>query len=312
MSMSNKKTIVTNTIGTGMLGLDNIQTQDIVRPPPEWSEALAAIGAATITGTLYRMGIRNTHIAGPVAWTQGRAIAGPALTLQFLPIREDLYDDDEYGNPELQMHRHALYHTQPGDIVVVDSRASMNSGVFGEMMMTYFAGKGGLGMVIDGCIRDYPNSRDLDLGMWIRGVTPQFHTQTGLMPSGVNIPIACGGVTVLPGDLIVADDDGAVMVPASMAEAVIAKASVHHEWEVFSRERLAAGGELTRYYPLSEAARPEYEQWRKQKSGVRKPIKKNADRKTTSKNEADGKKGSGSKKASTGKRFPAKGKPDPD
>jgi regulator of RNase E activity RraA len=65
----------------------------------------------------------------------------------------------------------------------------------------------------------------------------------------------------MPGDIIVADDDGAVVVPVKLAPQVIEHASEHHEWELFSRDRLLAGGELRRYYPLSDAARPEYEEW---------------------------------------------------
>lgn len=243
-----------------------IQTDDIKRPPREWVEALQEIGAANASSTLARMGIRNAHIAGPIARTPGRAIAGPALTLQFMPKREDVYSDDEYAEPELQLHRHALYHTQPGDIVVVDARGDLKSGIFGDMMLTYFRGKGGIGVVIDGCIRDYPNAKRLDLGLWVSGLTPNFHTQTDLMPFAVNTPIACGGVFVMGGDIIVADDDGAVVVPVGLAEEVIAKASEHHEWEVFSRERLLEGGELRRYYPLSDEARPEYEAWQKKQS----------------------------------------------
>ena len=132
---------------------------------------------------------------------------------------------------------------------------------FGEMMLTYFKGRGGAGVVIDGCIRDYPHCKSLDLGLWIRGVTPNFHTQTGLMPFAVNTPIACGGVTVMPGDIIVADDDGAAVVPAGLALKVIEKASILHGWEDFSRQRLLEGGSLQRYYPLSDEARPEYEAW---------------------------------------------------
>jgi regulator of RNase E activity RraA len=242
-----------------------IQTNDITRPPAAWSKALQEIGAATITGTLFRLGVRNPFVCGPTAWTKGKALAGPALTLQFMPKREDLYGEDEYAEPEKQLHRHALYHTQPGDFIVVDARADMKSGIFGEMMLTYFKGKGGVGVLIDGCIRDYPNAQGLDLGLWLRGVTPNFHTQTDLMPFAVNVPVACGGVLVMPGDIIVADDDGAVVVPVKLAEQVIKDASVHHEWEEFSRERLAQGGELRRYYPLSDAARPEYEAWLKAK-----------------------------------------------
>jgi regulator of RNase E activity RraA len=87
------------------------------------------------------------------------------------------------------------------------------------------------------------------------------------MPFAVNVPIACGGTLVMPGDIVVADDDGAVVVPAALAPEVIAKASEHHEWEEFSRERLAAGGDLRRYYPLTDAARPEYEAWLRERAG---------------------------------------------
>lgn len=243
-----------------------IETSDITRPPAHLVSALHRLGAASVTSSLSKLGIRNAHISGPVARTAGRAIAGPALTLQFMPKREDLYGEDEYADPEKQLHRHVLYHTQPGDIVVVDARGDMRSGIFGEMMLTYFQGRGGIGLVIDGCLRDLPNYGNLALGLWIRGLTPNFHTQTDLMPFAVNVPIACGGVLVMPGDIIVADDDGAVAVPAGMAEQVIAHASKHHEWEGFSKQRLMEGGDLRRYYPLHDDARPEYEAWLKQQT----------------------------------------------
>jgi len=238
-----------------------IETNDITRPPREWVEALRVIGAATVSSTLYRMGIRNPFISGPTARTPGKAIAGPALTLQFMPKREDIYGDDEYAEPEKQLHRHVLYHAQPGDIVVVDARGDMKSGVFGDMMLTYFKGKGGIGVVVDGCLRDFPNIKRIDLALWVSGFTPNFHTQTDLMPFAVNGPIACGGVLVMPGDIIVADDDGAVVVPVKLAPELIKLGSEHHEWEAFSKQRLMEGGDLRRYYPLSDAARPEYEEW---------------------------------------------------
>jgi hypothetical protein len=97
-------------------------------------------------------------------------------------------------------------------------------------------------------------------------VTPNFHTQTDLMPFAVNGPIACGGVLVMPGDIIVADEDGAVVVPEKLAPELIKQASEHHEWETFSKVRLMEGGDLRRYYPLSDAARPEYEEWLKKQA----------------------------------------------
>ena len=240
-----------------------IQTPDIERPARDLIDGLAHIGSATASGELSRLGIRDPHMRGPVTWTPGTTVVGPALTLQFMPKREDVYRVDEYADPERQLHRHVLYHTQPGDVVVVDARGDMGSGVFGEMMLTYFKGRGGGGVIVDGCIRDYPKAKDLGLGLWLRGVTPNFHTQTNIFPFAVNVPIACGNVLVMPGDIIVADDDGVVVVPIKLAPALLRAASEHAEWEDFARLRLSEGGDLRKYYPLSEEARAEYEAWRK-------------------------------------------------
>ena len=243
-----------------------IETPDITRPPREWSDKLKQIGTATIASTLQRMGIRNSHIVGPIQRRDGWSAAGPALTLQFMPKREDVFGDDEYEQPELQLHRHVLYHTQPGDMVVVDARGDLKSGIFGEMMLTYFKGRGGVGCVIDGCVRDFKNIKHIDIGLWTTGLTPNFHAQTDIMPFGVNVPIACGGAFVRPGDIVVADDDGALVVPVQLAEQVIQIGGEHHDWEAFAKFRLEQGGDLRRYYPLTEAARPEYEEWRKSNS----------------------------------------------
>jgi regulator of RNase E activity RraA len=245
---------------------DTVETTDIKRPPAALIESLKAIGSATASGELKRLGIRNAFIQGPVCMTPGVSVVGPALTLQFMPLREDLYPEAEYVEPERQLHRHVLYHTRKGDIVVVDARGDMTSGVFGAMMMTYFRGRGGIGVVIDGCGRDSAEIKQLGLGLWLRGVTPNFHTQTGIFPFAVNVPIACGGVTVIPGDVIIADDDGAVVVPIQLAPDLSHKASEHVEWEEFSRERLAAGGDLRKYYPLTDAAREEYLLWKERQS----------------------------------------------
>ena len=168
---------------------ETIKTRDIKRPPRSLIQALDHVGSATATSELRRLGIRNSFIQGPVCMTPGVSVVGPALTLQFMPKREDLYPESEYVEPERQLHRHVLYHTRPGDIVVVDARGDLTSGVFGEMMMTYFRGRGGLGVVIDGCIRDSAEIKQLGLGLWLRGVTPNFHTQTNIYPFAVNVPI---------------------------------------------------------------------------------------------------------------------------
>src|SRR5436190_950489 len=91
-------------------------------------------------------------------------------------------------------YRPARACAQPGDVIVVDARGDIASGVFGEMMLTYFKGRGGIGAVIDGCVRDWPHIEPLDLGLWMRGVTPNHGWQNTIMPFAVNVPIACAGV----------------------------------------------------------------------------------------------------------------------
>ena len=225
-------------------------------------DTLREIGTATIAGALTKEGIRNPHLVGLTPFNPGVAASGQAVTLQFMPKREDVHWGDEYvASPERELHRHAIMACQPGDIVVVDARGSISSGIFGEMMLTSFKAQGGEGVVIDGCIRDFPEVHKLDLGLWLRGVTPNFHTQTDIFPHAVNIPIACAGCFVVPGDVIVADDDGAVVVPFALAGKIAEVATAKAEWEVFSRMKLEEGGPLEKYYPLNEEAQQEYEAW---------------------------------------------------
>ncbi len=225
-------------------------------------DRLREIGAATIAGELAKKGIKNPHMVGLTTHNPGAAVAGQAVTLQFMPKREDVHWGDEYAaSPERELHRKAIIACEPGDIVVVDARGSLSSGVFGEMMLTSFKARGGQGVVIDGCIRDFPEVRQIGLGLWLRGVTPNFHTQTDIFPHAVNIPIACAGVFVAPGDVIVADDDGAVVVPVALANEVANLSTEKAAWEVFSRMKLEEGEPLEKYYPLNAEAQVEYEAW---------------------------------------------------
>src|SRR5690606_4616728 len=113
----------------------------ITRPSKDIIDALKDIGTATVAGTLGHMGFRNPHMLGPVTQSPGKSIVGPALTLQFLPQRPDIFSEGEYADPETQLHRHVLYQVEEGDVVVVDARGDMSSGVFGDMMSTYFKGR---------------------------------------------------------------------------------------------------------------------------------------------------------------------------
>jgi len=96
-----------------------VETPDIVRPFQELIKSLEGLGSATAAGELGHLGVRSPHIVGPVSRQPGKSIVGPALTLQFMPKREDIHSSGEYAGPERQLHRQVLYHTQPGGVVVV-------------------------------------------------------------------------------------------------------------------------------------------------------------------------------------------------
>lgn len=222
-----------------------------------------SVTSATASAVLSRIGVRDAFMVGPVARVPGARVVGPAVTLQFMPKREDLIRGQGEEHTE---KRTALWEvlkvSGAGDVIVTDARGDMRTGCFGEMLLTYFKVKGGAGVIVDGCIRDFPEVKDLGLPVWTRGFTPNYASQTGLFPWAFNVPVACGGVLVMPGDIVIADDDGATVVPIGLAEQVLQQTLEHQDWEAFSRKRLREGGDISKYYPLSDEGRQEFEVWR--------------------------------------------------
>lgn len=227
-------------------------------------EAFRAVTAATASAKLHQMGITKTFIQGPRTNKPGRRIVGRAVTLQLMPMREDIYTDagvtQEYVERATALWA-VLDFIEPGDVLVVQAHGSLRSGVVGEMLATHLQNRGGLGLVADGGIRDSAKLDALDIPIWSLGPTPHYASQGDLLPWGYHVPVAVGGALILPGDLIVADDDGAVVVPVAKAAEVAEAGAAHEAWEDFSRAKLALGGALRRYYPLDEVGRAEYEEW---------------------------------------------------
>ncbi|RKN44923.1 ribonuclease activity regulator RraA [Streptomyces hoynatensis] len=225
---------------------------------------LSGVSSATACAKLHAQGIRRTFVSGPRPLTPGQKIAGRVRTLQFMPQREDVASG--LGHEHVERHTAlwaVLEAVEPGDVLVVQAFGSPHTGCFGDMLVRYFQRKGGAGIVVDGCVRDSPRVRETGLPVWSTGATPHYASQAELFPWAYDVPVACGGVLVLPGDLLVADDDGPVVVPRARAEEVIAAAREHEEWERFSRSRIEEGGALADYYPLTERTRAEYERLRR-------------------------------------------------
>ena len=233
------------------------------RPDPKLIEQLRDVSSATAAATLHRMGIRQTYMDSPLPRTPGSKVVGPAVTLQFMPQREDVGSGKKQEGIEKRTALWSVFDAvEPGDVLVVQAFGDPYTGCMGDMLSTYFKGRGGVGIVVDGSIRDWPKIRQMDIPVWTKGFTPNYASQTHLFPWAYNVPIACSMVLVMPGDIIIADDDGAVVVPAKMAPMVVEHTLEHEEWEVFSRIKLLEGGSIMKYYPLNDEGWAEYEVWR--------------------------------------------------
>jgi regulator of RNase E activity RraA len=233
------------------------------RPDAELVRQLYAVSSATASALLHKMGIRQTFIEGPKPTLPNSKVVGSALTLQFMPQREDVASGivQEYGEKFSALWA-VLETVQAGDVLAIQAFGDPYTGCLGEMLITYFKARGGVGIIVDGYIRDYPRIRQIELPIWTRGFTPNYASQARLYPWAYNVPIACSQVLVLPGDILIADEDGTVLIPRQIAPLILQQTLEHEDWEAFSRLRLQQGGALAKYYPLNDEGRQEYEVWR--------------------------------------------------
>jgi regulator of RNase E activity RraA len=240
------------------------------RPDREVVRALSRVSSATASALMHRMGVRQTFVTGVEARQPGAKVVGPVVTLQFMPKREDVMAGIAMNVPEEQLEKAtalwAVFETvEPGDVLAVQAFGDRNTGCMGEMLVTYFKGRGGAGIVVDGCIRDWPRVKEIGTPLWTAGFTPNYASQGPFLPWAYNVPIALNRVLAIPGDIMIADDDGAVIVPAAMAAMVAEHTLKHEDWEDFSRMKLAEGGSLRRYYPLDADGEAEYAAWSRQR-----------------------------------------------
>ena len=220
--------------------------------------SLREVSTATLTTQLQRRGIRNPFIAGLRPTRPDLRMVGIAHTVRYVPAREDVVKADRR---ELNAQKTAIESISPGEVLVIDARNEEGAGTIGDILALRALRRGAAGIVTDGGLRDSPAVGALDIPTYYRAphasVLGLLHYQLE-----TNVPVACGGVLVLPGDVLVGDAEGVVVVPAQLAEEVALDAVEQELVEQFAYERVNAGESTRGLFPLAEERRAEYEAWR--------------------------------------------------
>lgn len=226
-------------------------------PLPEhfWDD-LREVAVATLTGNLIKRGYRNAFLRGVFPLRAGVRLVGEALTLRMLPAREDLADPAFTSSPEYA-HRKAVETIGPRQVLVIDARGDLGSGVLGDILATRMQQRGCAGVVTDGAVRDSPTLAGLEMPVFAAGRHGAPHTASQIA-TGLGEPAQCAGVLVLPGDVVVGDDDGVVIIPRALAVELAEQSREQERLEAFVVAKIRAGASIVGVYPPSPAVLEEY------------------------------------------------------
>jgi regulator of RNase E activity RraA len=223
-------------------------------------EKLARCGAANISNSLLKRGFRNTFLSGLHPVSDGQpALVGPAYTVRFIPAREDL-DSMALYQSEQSLHRRAIEECPPGAVLVMSTGGETRVSCMGDMMALRLRVRGVAGVVTDGGFRDSPGIRSTGLSCFQRETSGPA-TPILLRPVELNVPVGCAGVAVYPGDIVVGDAEGVVVIPAHLADEVADEALDAVEYEAFVSAHLRLGRSLFGLFPATPDSRIEYERW---------------------------------------------------
>ena len=224
--------------------------------------ALRRVSVATLTTVLFKRGFRNQFIqgVGPID-PEGRRMAGPAFTVRTIPAREDkatpaILSDRSYPG------RAAIEACPAGYVLVFDSRQDPRSASGGDILMTRLMVRGVEGCVTDGGMRDCAEIAEMEFPVYQAQPAPPISLLHHVAVD-MNVPIACGGAPVYPGDIIVGDEEGVVIVPADIAAVVAEEANQMTAYEDFAAEQVRNGAEIFSVYPATDLSRQKFEAWRK-------------------------------------------------
>jgi 5-oxopent-3-ene-1,2,5-tricarboxylate decarboxylase / 2-hydroxyhepta-2,4-diene-1,7-dioate isomerase len=232
------------------------------RLPADAEAALRRVSTATLTVQLTRRGIQTTFLGGLRPTRPDLRMVGYARTLRYVALRADVREAMK-GSEDAQ--KRLVESVSPGDVVVMEARGETGAGTIGDILAARVLARSGAGIVTDGGVRDTPGVTELDIPTYYRAANAS-SLWNAHIPLDVDVPITCAGVLVMPGDVIVGDAEGVVVLPFALAEEIAHAALEVEEREAFALERVKAGESFRGLYPLSEERRADYENWKATRS----------------------------------------------
>lgn len=232
---------------------------------PETRDKLKTVSTATLCTALYKRGLRNQFIQDvrPLNPSLGNMV-GEAFTLRYIPAREDLNPISVFQD-RAHPQRKAVEECPPGAVMVIDSRKDARAASAGGILISRLMKRGVAGVVTDGGFRDSPEIAQLDI--------PAYHNRpsaptnlTHHQALDINAPIGCGDVPVWPGDVVVGDGEGVVVIPAHLADEIASEAVEMTAFEDFVQEEVLKGRSILGLYPPTDPQTPaDFAAWRKAK-----------------------------------------------
>jgi regulator of RNase E activity RraA len=226
----------------------------------EACELYSLATTASLTAQLIKRGLRTRAISniGPVNPDTPR-LFGPAYTLRYIPMREDLATGAAMADPE-NPQRKAIEVVPSGHVLIVDTNGLDVSGTLGDILVARLRVRGVAGVVSDGPMRDVAEMENMDFPVFARGnASPPSYAS--MLAADAQVPIGCGGVAVFPGDIVIGDSDGVVILPSAIAEEVARDAVEQDRLEAYVRERIEGGDSIVGVYPPNEETQAAYQAW---------------------------------------------------
>ena len=232
---------------------------------PEARERLRHVSVATLCTQLFKRGFRNVYLQGVGRLTtpSGGNLVGPAFTMRNIPAREDLDQISAFDNPD-HPQRKGIESVPEGHVLVIDCRGETRVASGGQILTTRLKVRGAAGLVSDGPVRDSGPISRMDFPVYCAGGSAPLNL-IHHHAIDLNVPIGCGGVAVYPGDVMVGDDEGVVVIPSHLAEEISLDAIEQEKMEAFVLERVEGGARLAGTYPPNAETRAAFGVWRQAK-----------------------------------------------